>query len=92
MTDDGRQFRLLRAERTGDSAAWLPADAVETFLDDIKQGRVKPTRLVVLYTEDLEEDDRVESHHYYMANVTSADILWMIEARKYLMMRKSFED
>lgn len=92
MTDDGKQFRLLRAERTRDSSAWLPADAVERFLTDIREGKAKPCQLVILYTQEMEEDEELETHRYYGANVTQADVLWMMEARKYLMMQESFGD
>lgn len=45
-------FNESRAKTVGDSALWTPADLIQCVAREIADGTIKPTRMVVIYTED----------------------------------------
>jgi hypothetical protein len=49
-------------ERKPDSKRWTPREALMDAVADIDSGRIKPTKLMVLYVEDVE--DRVRASEY----------------------------
>lgn len=91
MTDNGRQFRLLKANKSGDPFDWSPEDAIREFLSKIESGEFKPSRIAILFNED-EEGGESESHHYFAANVSTAQFVWMLTFRLHRLSRLSGEE
>ena len=60
-----------RAEKSNDSKAWSPEDALEELLERVKAGKVKPVWLAIHYLE--EEPDGGRRHHHQCAGLSYAD-------------------
>lgn len=82
MTDDGRAFRLLRAEKFEDCREWLPEDCIDEFVSEVKAGKIKPTKVLILYTVDAE--DGREAHRWFASSLTKEETLWLMETRRFL--------
>ena len=57
----------LRANKANNNALWTPIECAEAFVRDVHAGKVKPTRLVILYEE--EEPGGGKAFATYLANV-----------------------
>jgi hypothetical protein len=57
---------FARAKRASAKTAadWTPEDALVDALEDIREGRAKPTSLMVLYWEE-DEDKTIHPHYVY---------------------------
>lgn len=76
------EFAERRAEEQNDCRLWSSKDALLACLRDIESGEINPERLVIHYTERI--DDVTTSYRYYASNVTTmehAGLLAMITAR-----------
>jgi hypothetical protein len=64
-----------RAEEKGDSILWTPVDALLACLRDIENGEINPERLVIHFTEMVDED---RHFNYYVSNVTTMEHAGML--------------
>jgi len=76
-----------RANRLSDNCLWTPEDCVTAFLRDIKSGEIKPTKVVLIYEEDLpaEGGQRISA---YLSNVKRDQEIALLEMRKHFAMHK----
>jgi hypothetical protein len=60
-----------RAEEKDDCRLWSPKDALLACLRDLESGEITPERLVISYTQRI--DENTVDYNYYAANVTTME-------------------
>lgn len=78
------QLALKRAEKEQDCRLCSPFDILEELIADIKAGKYKPNKLVLIFSEPLPNDgDRVSERY---AGVTRSEIIALLEYQKSIVL------
>ena len=56
-----RNLNEARAVKAEDNTLWTPKDCAEAFLRDIEGGVIKPTKVLILYTQEAADGSRTIS-------------------------------
>ena len=86
MSDQPVSLNEARANKLNDNCLWTPEDCVTAFLRDMKAGVVRPTKIVLIYEEDIPEGGGRIS--VYLANVKRDQEIALLEMRKHFAMHK----
>lgn len=70
-----------RAEKSDSSKDWTPKDCVETFLNDINRGDIKPTKVYILYQEEGSDKETVR-HGEYFSHMSHMEHIVLLEDAK----------
>ena len=65
-----------RAEKKEDCREWTPLDALEDLVKDIKDGKCKPTQLIV---HMFEEHDNGKDHSYVAAGIAIPEHIALLQ-------------
>ena len=67
MSDEIVSLNEARAQKASDNKLWTPLDCAEAFVRDIKSGKARPQRALILYEEP--EPDGGFTINAYAANM-----------------------
>ena len=64
--------KLLKlADKSSNSGTWSPEQAIQTLLDDIKAGKIKPVKAIVMFFEE-KEDGGLRPQRWF-SNITRSE-------------------
>jgi hypothetical protein len=74
-----------RAIRADDNKLWTPEDCIAAVLRDIRNGEIKPSRIIVVYEEDFPNDGggRISA---YRANMTRHEEVAVLSMKLHFSM------
>lgn len=87
---DVANFRAALAEKNEDNTLWTPQDCAEEFLADIASGEIAPTRVLIIFEEDLPGGNKDISS--YRANLDRSYEAYMLTMATYLFQRRGVVD
>lgn len=73
------------ATKGSSSTTWNPEQCVEEFLDQIKSGNIKPTKIMIAFFEDSDDGRLIPSR--WFANMNTIETVALIELIKELTMK-----
>lgn len=80
---DVESLAIKRADREGNCKNVPPVDILRMALADVESGRVKPSRIVIHFSEPEGPND---SNGFYAAGVTYLEHLGMLEVAKNILL------
>ena len=89
-----RQFLAAKeaAESSNDARSWSPEEALRYTLSRIESGDLNPSKILIMYNEDIDDPDIDESYQpgalgFTSAGVIAADLMAMLVATQNLVVR-----
>lgn len=74
-----RHIEALRAHRTDNASKLTPLQTLEDFAEDIRQGKEKPTKLMIIH---LNNDDDKYTSGFRSCNMKASELLALLEVAK----------
>jgi hypothetical protein len=88
MTDEPVSLNEQRALKAENNALWTPHDCIKAFKRDLENGLIKPSKVLIIFEEDLEDgESRISAYRANMQRDTEIALLYMMlhnAARKWI--------
>ena len=80
MTDKIIGLNEHRADKEQNNKLWTPADCIKAFQRDMDDGTIKPTRVLIIYEEDIpgSKDTAIAAYRANVDRDTEVTLLWLM--------------